>query len=285
MKTNEYLKLLRPEQYYKNLVVFLALYFSGNLLNTRLLELTAGGFILLCLLSSANYIINDIADRERDRHNKEKQGRPLASGSVSIPQAIIAAAALAAASLGISYMVNREFFIVAAAMLALASLYSFILKKELFLDIIAISFNYVLRAIAGAVLIGVWVSPWLVVGTFFLALFLATGKRKSEKILLEEKAKRHRTLLDLYSSDMLSFLLHMSATVLLVSYALYSFLGTSPQLVFTLPIALYMILRYLYLAETGSPAARALSKVFSDKRIMAAAGLYFAISIFVIYRQ
>ena len=283
MKINDYVKLLRPEQYYKNFVVFLALYFSGNLLNLGLVKSSVIGFVLLCILSSANYVINDIIDRKSDRHNREKANRPVASGKISVYSAAIAAAALLVVSLGFAYTVNQQFFMIATAIFLLASLYSFILRKELFLDIIAISFNYVLRAIAEAVLIGVWTSPWLVVGTFFLALFLATGKRKSEKMYLETDARRHRPLLDEYSNDALNFLLQMSATVLLLSYALYSFLGNNPHLVFTLPIVLYAILRYLYLLEAKAPETRALTKAFTDKRFLAAAALYVAASIFILY--
>ena len=283
MKVQDIIKLLRPEQYYKNLVIYLALYFSGNLLNASMVATTTAGFALLCLLSSANYIINDFADREKDRHNKEKEGRPLASGKVTVASALILAIVLCIVSLAAAYTLNRQFTFIAAGMFLLGNAYSFILRKELFLDVIAISFNYVLRAVAGAALIHVWVSPWLVVGTFFLALFLSTGKRKSEKILLEGKAQHHRPLLDLYSNNMLSFLLHMSATVLLVSYALYSFLGSNAMLVFTLPIALYMILRFLYLAEAGAPEARLVSKLFADRRMMAAGVLYAASSIFILY--
>ncbi len=283
MKTNEYLKLLRPEQYYKNLVVFLALYFSGNLLDPRLLGLASGGFILLCLLSSANYIINDVIDRERDRHNKEKADRPLASGKISVPSAIALAVILTIASLGSAYLIDKRFFLTAAAMFAVSSLYSLLLKRELFLDVISLAFNYVLRAVAGAELIKVWVSPWLVVGAFFLALFLAAGKRKSEKIQMESNAKKHRQLLGEYSEGTLNFMLQMSATVLLVSYALYTFLGNKPQLVFTLPIALYLVLRYMHLLETGDPAARTFNKVFQDRKMICAAALYLATSLAIIY--
>lgn len=276
-------RLMRPEHYYKNLVVFLAIYFSGHLPNTGELLATSIGFVLLCLLSSANYIINDIVDRGRDRRNKEKAERPVASGEVSVYQGAILAAALAAGSLGASYLLSKGFFLFAASFFALTTLYSFALKNELFLDIIAISFNYVLRAMAGAAVIGVKSSPWLVVGTFFLALFLATGKRKSEKAFLKADTKHHRPLLASYSDQNLSFLLQMSATTLLLSYAMYSFLGTKQELIFTLPIAMYAILRYMYLLETAEPQTRTLSKIFTDKRIVASGILYLAASFAILY--
>lgn len=283
MNARNFLKLLRPEQYYKNLVVFLAIFFSGHLLNQRELLATGIGFVLLCLLSSANYIINDIVDRERDRHNKEKAGRPIADGGVSVYQGAIIAAALAAGSLGASYFLSRGFFLFATSFFALTTLYSLVLKNELFLDIIAISFNYVLRAMAGAAVIGVKSSPWLIVGTFFLALFLATGKRKSEKAFLKAGTKQHRPLLDNYSDQNLSFLLQMSATTLLLSYAMYSFLGTKQELIFTLPIAMYAIFRYMYLLETAEPQTRSLSRIFTDKRIVASGILYLAASFAILY--
>lgn len=283
MKLNDYVSLLRPGQYYKNLVVFLALYFSGNLLNSRLLAYAAAAFVLLCMLSSANYIINDAADRKRDRYNREKAGRPLASGRVTVFEALLIAALLLAVSLGAAYVINMHFFITMLALFLLTTLYSLALKHELFLDIIAISSNFVLRALAGAAIIGVWASPWLLIGTFFLTLFLSAGKRKSEKAFLKAKAGSHRPLLEKYSEQNLMFLLQMSATVLLVSYALYSFLGTNRLQVVTLPIALYIMLRYLYLAEAGAPETRHAGKLLADARIVAGALLYGATSFFILY--
>lgn len=286
MSIRDLITLLRPEQYYKNLVVFLAIYFSGHLLNMRELLATGIGFILLCLISSANYVINDIVDRNRDRYNKEKAGRPIASGKVSAYQGAFIATVLLVISLAASYFVGKGFFAFALGLFVLTTLYSLALKNELFLDIIAISFNYVLRAMAGAAIIGVKSSPWLVVGTFFLALFLAAGKRKSEKSFLKTSKtsiKYHRPLLDKYSDHNLSFLLQMSATTLLLSYALYSFLGTKQGLIFTLPIAMYVILRYLYLLESGSEKVRSLSGIFTDRRIVASAILYAAASLIILY--
>ncbi len=177
----QYARILRPEQYYKNLVVFLAIYFSGNILNPSKVVATGIGFVVLCLLSSANYIINDIVDKTRDKYNKEKAGRPIASGKVTVQQGAAIALALAIISLAASYLISKEFFLFALSFFLLTSLYTFLLKKEVFLDIIAIASNFVIRAMAGAAIIGVKSSPWLIVGTFFLALFLAAGKRKSEK--------------------------------------------------------------------------------------------------------
>lgn len=285
MTIKDFLRLLRPEQYYKNLVVFLAIYFSGHLLNLNEIFATSIGFVLLCILSSANYAINDIADRDRDKHNKEKADRPLASGKISVQEAWAIAVALLAVSLSLSYLLNRQFFYISLGLFGLTTIYSFMLKNELFVDIIVLAVNYVLRAVAGAAIIGVWASPWLLVGTFFLALFLASGKRRSEIAFLKAKAESHRPLLQKYSEHNLMFLLQMSATVLLVSYALYSFLGNNPRQVITLPIALYIILRYLYLVEAGAPETRIISNIFKDKKILAGLFLFLLTSFAILYMQ
>jgi len=283
MRLTHLISLFRPEQYYKNLVIFLAIYFSGNLLNLEHLAVLLPGFVALCLLSSANYVINDIADRNNDRFNQEKNHRPLAKRDVSVTQALGIAVMLLIFSFVLAYVLSIEFFIAELALLILATLYSFYLKNELFVDIIIISVNFVIRAVAGALLIGVWVSPWLVIGTFFLALFLAAGKRKSERAFLKHKAAQHRPLLASYSDEILNFLLQTSTTLLLMSYTLYSFLGSQPLLFITLPIVLYVILRYLHLIQVSSPITRSVYKIFTDKKIVAAGLLYLATSLIVLY--
>ncbi|MBD3164466.1 decaprenyl-phosphate phosphoribosyltransferase [Candidatus Woesearchaeota archaeon] len=281
-KIISYIKLCRPAHYFKNLVIFLAIFFSGNLFNLSDFSAVTLGFVSLSLMSSVNYIINDIIDKDLDKKNNEKSGRPVASGKISIPKASFLAVIMFVLSIIIA-SVDLQFLLAILAFFALSVFYSLFLKNELFLDIIAISVNFVLRAIAGAFIVGVYISPWLIIGTFFLALFMATGKRKSEILYLSRKAPEHRTVLKKYSHQVLDSLIPVATTSLLLCYALYAILGIYPVLVFTLPAALYIILRYLFLIYSGSEKSRNASKLFTDNRLSLAVFFYIILTAILIY--
>lgn len=283
-KTSAIIKLCRPEQYYKNLVIFLAIIFSGNLLRIDMLFRVSIGFLVFCLISSACYIINDIKDRRLDKLSKDKLARPIASGRVSIFEAVLLAAGLFFISILIASYLNANFLIAVISFFAISQLYTFFLKSELFLDIIAIATNFVIRALAGGSVIDVWVSPWLITGIFFLALFLATGKRKSEK-LFSGKNYAHRPVLAKYSGSLLDNLLQINTAILILAYALYCFLGPHQILLITLPIVLYAILRYLYLVNSGSEIARNTAKIFTDTRINLSLTIYLIITFIVLYHS
>src|SRR3989338_4616484 len=280
-KTASIVKLLRPEQYYKNLVIFLAIFFSGKLFEENLLLLLALGFFSLCLASSSAYILNDILDRKRDALNSEKSGRPIAHGDISIITASLISLLLVALSLSASYFINKLFFLSVSAYLVISACYSLFMKNEILLDIITISVNFVIRAISGAFIANVWISPWLVMGTFFLALFMATGKRKCEFVFLGRNATKHRKVLSMYSKEITDSLACITTTALLMSYALYCFLVNS-RLMVTLPIVVYAILRYLLLIYSGSEKARMPGKMLLDKRMLASVAIYAVISFFAI---
>lgn len=282
-KINAMIELCRPKHYYKNILIFFALFFSGNLLNLSKIVTVLIGFVLLSLMSSVNYIINDNVDKKRDRENIEKSQRPIASGRVSTRESLIIAFALFLTSCLMAYNLDAYFFIGLMLFFVLSTLYSLFLKNEIFLDIITISINFVIRALCGALLIKVWISPWLIVGTFFLALFLVTGKRKSEIVFLGEKAGRHRNVLYQYSDDMLNSLIHVATTTLFLSYALYCFLGNNEKLLLTLPIVLYILLRYLYLVYSGSEKTRNSDKIFYDHKILIGIIIYVITTFILLY--
>ncbi|MBW2974633.1 UbiA prenyltransferase family protein [Candidatus Woesearchaeota archaeon] len=283
MKIKALIRLCRPEQYYKNLVIFLAVFFSGNILQINYLFSVILGFISLSLMSSVNYIINDITDRENDRHNKEKSKRPLVTGEVTVKSSILLASFLFIISIILAYSLALYFLAADLLFFILSSAYSLFLKKEPFIDVIVISSNFVIRALSGAYIIRVWVSPWLIIGTFFLALFLATGKRKSESVFLRKKAEKHRPAMRFYSDDLLSCLMQISTTTLLLSYSLYCFLGNNQKLLLTLPFVLYILLRYLYLIYSGSDKTRFPSRIIKDKRILLASAIYALTTFLILY--
>lgn len=269
----DYLKLSRPEQWYKNLVIFIALVFSGLLFDFSALYITIAGFIALCLVSAANYAINDIFDCKADSRHPEKRLRPVACRRINISSAGLFALFLMATGLSLSFWVSSYagslmFFALASALFAITLLYSLWLKHELFLDSILIGINFVIRAVAGAVILNVELSPWLIICTFFAALLLAFSKRKAEIIFLSGNPARHRKVLGRYSRPMLDSLSMMSASLLILSFALYSFLKQPAYFLFTLPFILYLIFRYMYHVDLGDDIGRRPNLIFKDTRML-----------------
>ncbi|MBS3147900.1 UbiA prenyltransferase family protein [Candidatus Woesearchaeota archaeon] len=278
-----YLELVRAFQWYKNFLVALALVFSGNLLNFSVYPQVLIAFAAFCALSSSTYVLNDIADRQRDALHPEKRSRPLPSGRVSVQGAFILSFSLASVGVALSLLLPVGFVMCAFSYFVLSQLYTLLLKHEAFADILTIAVNFVLRAVGGAFAIQVWVSPWLIVGVFFLALFLAVGKRKSELLLLKEKAISQRKALGGYTAESLSLLSAISTTTLIISYVLYAFFGGHEKLFITLPPALYAILRYASLIEQGSRTAREPQLVFKDKRMLIAMALWLVLALWALY--
>ncbi len=270
MGVRDVVKLLRPQQWYKNFLVFLPIIFVGQLFDLSALVKTLYGFIVLCGVSSTNYIINDIIDREKDRLHPEKKFRPIASGAVSVQLALFVVAGMLVLSMWLwaATGLGKQFLYAAAFLLLFTQLYSVFLKHQLFLDILSIAINFVVRAIAGAFAIQVKISPWLVLCTFFLSLYLSTGKRHAEVLLLGEKAKQVRETLGYYTKELTTTLLIISTTLLIASYSLYSFLSEHKNLMLTLPFALYVIFLYYNYIITGNKIARHPEHVFLDKKMM-----------------
>ncbi|MBW3019252.1 UbiA family prenyltransferase [Candidatus Woesearchaeota archaeon] len=261
-------RLVRPYQWYKNLIVALALIFSGNLFNTNLLIITGLAFASFSLLSSASYVLNDLADKERDKRNPEKKGRPLASGKVGDSAALLLVVLLCMGGFGISLFLPVSFTYVALAFFSLSQIYTIWLKHEPFADILAIACNFVLRAAAGAFAIGVWISPWLVANVFFLGLFIALGKRKGEVLELGDDALVHRPVLAYYDSPITLKIGSIITSALLIAYTLFVFFGNHSSMFITLPVVLYAVFRYEYLVESGSAVARHPHKGFADIKLM-----------------
>lgn len=274
MMLKQLIKLCRPQQWYKNLVIFLPIIFAQKLFDLAILEKTFLGLIALCLISSANYVINDIADIERDKRHPEKKFRPLASGKVKVWQAIILAFILFPISIYIAINLSLPFLYIVLFLFLFTQLYSFWLKKEAFVDILCTAINFVTRAVAGAFVITIGIlpytriSPWLIVVPFFLSLFLSLGKREADLRVLGEKALLHKKVLNVYNKDLIRLLMAVVTALLIISYSLYSFLSISRYLLLTLPFALYTIFRYLYLIESGSVIARRPEFVVKDKRMV-----------------
>jgi 4-hydroxybenzoate polyprenyltransferase len=272
--------LLRPKQYYKNFLIFAGIIFSGNLLNTALLITSILGFIAFCLASSGQYIFNDIMDREKDRKHPKKRNRPIAAGRVKIPVAAILSALLLVSSILLSSHLKFEFMVAVVAYLVMNFLYSSALKQIVLLDVFVISGGFVLRAIAGCLLLSVAISPWLVVCTLLLALFLALGKRRNELLILGSDAKSHRNTLGEYTINAIDQMLSMTASATIVAYSLYTFFSHS-NLMLTIPIVIYALYRYILLINKGNSDANEL--IFKDRGIVASVLVWILVVLVMLY--
>jgi 4-hydroxybenzoate polyprenyltransferase len=243
---------LRPRQWVKNLFVFAGLVFSQELF-TGAVWVALAAFGIFCLLSGAIYLLNDVADRERDRLHPTKRLRPIASGQLAAGAAATLALGLIAVGLAAAWCIGRPFAAAAAAYILLLAAYSAWLKHLVIADVLVVAIGFVLRAMAGALAIGVTISGWLVICTLLIALFLALGKRRHEYLTLGEDARRHRPILAEYSAGLLDQMIAVVTASTVTAYALYTMSPETvakfhtPLLPVTLPFVLYGIFRYLYL--------------------------------------
>jgi 4-hydroxybenzoate polyprenyltransferase len=270
------LQSMRPRQWTKNLITFAGLIFSRNLTETALVLKSVEAFLIFCLLSGVIYLLNDIADVEKDRLHETKRRRPLASGALGINEAGVTAVLLGVLGMLLAYHVGTRFFVVAAAFFALNIAYSFVLRRAVLLDVVSISLSFVMRAIAGVEALTdveptIEISPWLLICTLFLSLFLAFCKRRHELVTLGD-ASRHRESLAEYSPQLLDQLVGMTAAGAVLSYSIYTIwpdtvdkFGTG-NLVYTIPLVILGVMRYLYLVynkeKGGSPSDILLGEKF-----------------------
>jgi 4-hydroxybenzoate polyprenyltransferase len=244
---------LRPRQWVKNLFVFAGLVFGEKLLDPRAAALALATFAVFCAMSGVVYLINDVADRERDRRHPAKRERPIAVGRLPVGMAAAAAVVLLAAGLAAGLAIGTPVALAAMAYVALLSAYSASLKHVVIVDVLVVAGGFVLRAAAGALAIAVEISGWLLICTILAALFLAVGKRRHEYLTLGEQAAQHRPVLAQYDAGLLDQMIAVVTAALVTAYALYTM---SPETVarfhtrwmpVTLPFVLYGIFRYLYL--------------------------------------
>jgi 4-hydroxybenzoate polyprenyltransferase len=263
------IRALRPKQWTKNLLLFAPLLFTVNEQWDPaqpgeffgLLARTTIAFALFSLLSSAGYLLNDLLDLERDRFHPTKRLRPIAAGLVSRNVAVGTAVALALASVLAGFALGEGYGAVQLLYVALNTAYSFWLKHVLLVDVFVLAGGFVLRAVAGAVVIAVPISPWLYLCTMLGALFLALAKRRAEFRTLESEAADHRPVLERYTLPVLDQLLAVVTAATVIAYSLYTFtaenLPRNGAMMSTIPFVLFGLFRYLYLAQTrdagGSP--------------------------------
>lgn len=266
---------LRPKQWSKNALVFAALLFSFERINLSTITAVLAGYFLLCFVSGCVYIVNDYADREADRSHPLKKFRPMASGRLNPGTAIVFGSILLLASLVVSFMLNPLFTALLAVYFILNVLYSFRLKHVVIVDIMVIAAGFVLRAIAGGLVIHAPLTPWFLICTMLLSLFLAIGKRRHELLLFQSNSGTHRKVLDKYSFALLDQLIGIVTTATIISYSLFTFTsGRTIHLMWTIPFVIYGIFRYLYLIHVEQKGGAPDRILFEDKHILATVILY-----------
>lgn len=252
---------MRPKQWVKNLLVYAGVVFDRHLFEASYLLTATLAFIIFCAISSAVYLLNDLVDIEKDRQHPRKRLRPLASGKLKKSQAIVAMVALVVISLPAAFLLQPFFGLIALAYFVLQIGYCFYLKNIVIIDVFTIASGFVLRAVGGALVIQVLVSPWLLVCTMLGALFIGLAKRRHELVLLAEGASDHRQILKEYSSELVQEMISVVTSSVVVAYSLYTItydkLPKNNLMALTIPFVLYGIFRYLYLVyrkdEGGSP--------------------------------
>lgn len=283
------IQLIRPQQWIKNGIVLAGLIFSGSAGHPDLLLTALAAAGLFCLLSSSIYIVNDLADADADRNHPVKANRPIAAGRISPGTAISLALILSVAALIPAFFLGRNFFLISCSYLILSLLYSFILKHIVIIDVMSIAAGFVLRALAGSVVIEVEFSGWLLISSFLLALFLGFGKRRHELVLLEGKSDQHRRILKRYTSYFLDQLIGVVTPAVLVCYLLYVI---SPEvqeklhtqyLYLTTPFVIYGIFRYLYLIHLEERGGSPTQLLLTDRPILLTVLLWLITALLLLY--
>jgi 4-hydroxybenzoate polyprenyltransferase len=279
---------MRPRQWVKNLVVFAALLFAGRLTDRASLFAAAAAFVLFCATSGAIYIVNDLADAERDRLHPTKSRRPIASGDLGRVSAIVAVVVLLVGALLAAFTMSPPFGAVLFTYVALNLAYSFRLKDVVIIDVMVIAAGFVLRAVGGGLVIDVEISTWLVLCTILLSLFLAFCKRRQELESLDD-ARAHRTALKDYS---VAFIDQMINVVTASTVTAYMFYTVSPEvesklhtqyLYLTVPFVLYGIFRYLFLVHQRGEGGNPTQALLTDRPLLLCVALYVVTVVVLLY--
>lgn len=294
-------KASRPRQWIKNFAVFAALIFSGTLFDPINLLKTIEAFGLFCIFSSATYLLNDVFDIERDKLHPFKRNRPITSGLVPIPLAITLALSAIAIFLPLSYKLSPAFFFAALTYLIMQLFYSAYLKQVILIDVLVIAAGFVLRVYAGVWAIDAHLNVWFLFSVTSFALFLAIGKRRSERTLMTSQASRHRETLLHYPESLLDILTSMFANSTWLTYAFFAFLQPPIQarivplflggieiseakyLMATVPVVLFAVMRYLYIIYEKKEGESPERVILTDTPLLASVLLWIIMVVGIIY--
>lgn len=286
-----YIKLVRAPQWIKNFFVFVPLLFSQHIFNKAYFLPALAAFFLFCLVSSIVYIFNDIVDIEADRSHPTKKDRPLASGAISIPGAIVAIIVFAAVLAFFLPSLNSHFRIFLLSYFLLNILYTFIFKHIVLLDIFSLAAGFMIRVLAGAVVISVEISSWLILTTMFISLFLGVMKRRSELVLVnDEPNKTSRKVLASYSLNFTDQMSTIAAAGVIICYALYTVsdrtikIFNTENMIYTTPFVVFGIFRYMFLVYMNKKGENTVEIMLTDIPMITNVALYVVAIIFIIYR-
>lgn len=269
------LKTMRPRQWIKNGFIFFGLIFDKQLFMPEPFLRTVAGFFLFSLISSAVYLLNDVADAEGDRNHPEKKFRPIASGQLPVPVALGTAVLLTVIVIPLAYVLSPIFALIVASYLIINLLYSRWLKHIPILDVLVLSSGFVLRVAAGVALIlpVERFSPWLYMITVLFSLYIVLGKRRAELNLLAKGASAHRRVFDGYTIPLLDQYITIVSGTTIVAYALYTFsapnLPENHTMMLTIPFVVYGIFRYLQLIQVGHTAGAPDEVALKDRPLQA----------------
>ena len=298
MKLFKFLRLIRVHQWVKNVFVFIPLLFSLHLFDEDYLITTLLAFFVFCLASSAIYVINDLVDIESDRAHPVKRNRPLPSGAISKTTAIITASVFLALVFWFMMYFNKEFILLVVVFVVLNVLYSFWLKNIVLLDIFSIAAGFSIRVLAGAFVIQVPISSWLLLTTMFISLFLGVMKRRSELVLVTETNKqisdtaeqKSRKVLTQYSLNFADQMATVAATGVIVCYALYTVaprtvsVFQTERLIYTTPFVVFGIFRFMYLEYISGRGENTTRTLATDLPMILNVLVYAFVTVFIIYK-
>lgn len=275
-----YLKEMRIKSWLKNLFVFCPIIFSLELFKWNKLIEAIILTLAFCLISSAIYVLNDISDVENDRKHEVKKNRPIASGQISFSGARILLICLMIAGFGLALWVNLDSFLLILTYVVINILYSKWLKTKVLIDCFCIAAGFVLRVMVGGTIVSAGVSGWMFLTVVVLSLFMAFGKRRGE--LHSYVSGETRDVLEVYEMNFLNGIIFMCAGLTMVFYSLWS-ISQESNLVYTVPVVLFIVIRYLLLVFTGRSEADPTTLILSDKTLLVSCGICAFIMIAMLY--
>lgn len=264
---------MRVKQWTKNLLVFASAIFSGAILNPSTLFDAFLGFLSFSFMASTIYIINDIVDVEKDRLHPDKRRRPIASGMINLPSAIILTISTFLIASGLALYVNYYVLIAVLVYFLMNLSYSLYLKHVVLIDVMIIAAGFVLRAVTGALAVNGILTSWFILCTLGLSLFLALGKRRHELLLFKDDPANQRRVLSFYSVQLLDQLMTIVTGVLIMFYSMYA-ASEESAMMFTIPFVLYGIFRYYYLIHMKNAGGKPEEVLLNDKHILVTVVLF-----------
>lgn len=286
----EFLKLMRVTQWIKNIFLFVPLVFSKHLFHHGYFEITVQAFLVFCFISSVVYTVNDIVDIKSDKLHPKKKFRPIASGKISKNNAFLLASVLLIISISFSWSLNHSFAYLAFGYLLLNVFYSFIFKHIVLLDIFSIAAGFMIRVAAGAVVINVELSSWLILTTLFLSLFLAIMKRRSELSLkVNESEISTRKVLEHYTVGFIDQMATITGSGVIICYALYTVaertvtIFRTENLIYTTVFVVFGVFRYMYIVIKNNKGENTTEDLLTDFPMILNSLLYGIVTILIVY--